>query len=258
LQNSEEHIRQAVSELAASMPVGQIKLSRVAELSGISAPTVRKYVKGKQGLRSFMAKHNIVGSHDAQETPELILEAARRVFAERGYDGATMDYIAAAAHMTKGAVYHHFKNKKELFWILSERRLNQQMSLANSAALPGDASVEQGLALLFKGVLDGLVSDPGWTRLHFEILSRTRDPDTAQLFQRHDAYLINRIAEDIAGAQENNEYRKDIAPEAMAFVITAVIARLSQYTVLGVDETAVSSLLPDIAKILVTGSGSSE
>ena len=255
MQNSEEHIRQAVSELAASIPVGQIKLSRVAELSGISAPTVRKYVRGKQGLRSFMAKHNIVACHDAQETPELILEAARRVFAERGYDGATMDYIAAAANMTKGAVYHHFKNKKELFWILSERRLNQQLSLANSAALPSGTSVEQGLAFLFKGVMDGLVSDPGWTRLHFEILSRTRDPDTAELFRRNDSYLIKRIAEDIEAAQNKGEYREDVAPEAMAFVITALIARLSQYTVLGVDESAVTSLLPDIAKILVTGSG---
>ena len=48
----------------------------------------------------------------------------------------------------------------------------------------------------------------------------------------------------------------DIAPAAMAFVITAVISRLSQYTVLGIDESEVSSLLPDIARILVSGSGS--
>jgi AcrR family transcriptional regulator len=256
LENSETQIREAVSQLAATMPVGQIKLSRVAELAGISAPTVRKYVKGKQGLRSFMARHNIVASHDGQETPELILEAARRVFAERGYDGATMDHIAAAANMTKGAVYHHFKNKKDLFWILSERRLNQQMNLANAAALPEGTTAEQGLLLLFKGVLEGLVAEPGWTRLHFEILSRTRDPDTAKLFQRHDDYLINRIALDIAAAQKNDEYRADIAPEAMAFLITAVVARLSQYTVLGVDESTVASLLPDIARILVSGSGS--
>lgn len=254
--NTEELIRKAVVQLAATVPAGQIKLSRIAELSGISSPTVRKYVNGKQGLRGFMARHNIVASHDALETPELILDAARRVFAEEGYDGATMDHIAAAANMTKGAVYHHFKNKKELFWILSERRLNQQLNLANSMALPGGGSAEQGLRLLFKGVLDGLVSDPGWTRLHFEILSRTRDPDTAELFRRNDNYLINRIASDIETAQKNNEYRADIAPAAMAFVITAVISRLSQYTVLGIDESEVSSLLPDIARILVSGSGS--
>jgi AcrR family transcriptional regulator len=44
-----------------------------------------------------------------------VLDAARRVFAERGYAGASVDAIAAAAGLTKGAVYSRFSSKEALF-----------------------------------------------------------------------------------------------------------------------------------------------
>ena len=44
-----------------------------------------------------------------------ILEAARGVFAERGYGGATIDAIAVAAGVAKGTVYLYFDSKRDLF-----------------------------------------------------------------------------------------------------------------------------------------------
>jgi AcrR family transcriptional regulator len=51
----------------------------------------------------------------AQETRELLLDAARRVFAAKGFGEATIDDVAVAAGASKGAVYHHFATKEELF-----------------------------------------------------------------------------------------------------------------------------------------------
>jgi AcrR family transcriptional regulator len=52
------------------------------------------------------------------------LEAAEEVFAEYGYDGATMDQIAAKAGINKMLIYYHFRSKEE---ILAELlRANQQ------------------------------------------------------------------------------------------------------------------------------------
>jgi AcrR family transcriptional regulator len=48
-------------------------------------------------------------------TTEAILDAARRLFGERGFAVTTVDDIAEAAHVAKGAVYHHFKTKEALF-----------------------------------------------------------------------------------------------------------------------------------------------
>lgn len=44
-----------------------------------------------------------------------LLDAATALFAERGYAGTSIDDVAAAAGMTKGAVYHHFAGKAALF-----------------------------------------------------------------------------------------------------------------------------------------------
>jgi AcrR family transcriptional regulator len=48
-------------------------------------------------------------------TIEAILKAARRLFGERGFAATTMDEIAEAARVAKGAVYHHFTTKEALF-----------------------------------------------------------------------------------------------------------------------------------------------
>jgi len=48
-------------------------------------------------------------------TAEL-LEAARRVFAKKGFDAATVDEIAAAAGVAKGTVYLYYRSKREVYW----------------------------------------------------------------------------------------------------------------------------------------------
>lgn len=51
----------------------------------------------------------------AEDTRGRLLAAARRLFAERGYAAVGVDEAARAAGCTKGALYHHFRDKRELF-----------------------------------------------------------------------------------------------------------------------------------------------
>lgn len=51
----------------------------------------------------------------ARRTRAALIKAARAMFLQRGYQASSIDAVAAEVHMTKGAVYHHFANKKELF-----------------------------------------------------------------------------------------------------------------------------------------------
>lgn len=48
-------------------------------------------------------------------TRSAIVEAARMLFVERGFDDTSVDDIAEAAQVSKGAIYHHFKDKQEIF-----------------------------------------------------------------------------------------------------------------------------------------------
>jgi TetR/AcrR family acrAB operon transcriptional repressor len=52
---------------------------------------------------------------EAEATRGALVEAALAVFAERGYAAATLADIAARAGVTRGAAYHHFKDKAELY-----------------------------------------------------------------------------------------------------------------------------------------------
>ncbi|MGF3025751.1 TetR/AcrR family transcriptional regulator [Methylobacterium aquaticum] len=49
-----------------------------------------------------------------EETKGRLVQAARRAFAEKGYAGASMDDLTAEAGLTRGALYHHFGDKRGL------------------------------------------------------------------------------------------------------------------------------------------------
>src|SRR6185312_4032273 len=54
-------------------------------------------------------------SQHAEATRRAVLDAARSLFGRKGYARTSVDEIADAARVTKGAVYHHFPGKEALF-----------------------------------------------------------------------------------------------------------------------------------------------
>lgn len=58
---------------------------------------------------------------DALETRNLLLDAAEKIFLEKGFSHTSLADVANAAHLTRGAIYWHFKNKAELFEAMVER-----------------------------------------------------------------------------------------------------------------------------------------
>ena len=52
---------------------------------------------------------------DAELTRQAVLDAALQVMSRRGYAGTRLEDIARAAKVTRGAIYHHFPGKPELF-----------------------------------------------------------------------------------------------------------------------------------------------
>ena len=61
-----------------------------------------------------------------EQTRALLVDAALRVFAEHGYEEATVEDIAAAAGYSKGAYYFHFASKEDIFLELLEQWIGEQ------------------------------------------------------------------------------------------------------------------------------------
>lgn len=75
----------------------------------------------------------------ATATRDALITAARRLFVEKGYYGtATEDIVAAAGVGTRGALYHHFADKRALFVAVYEQ-LQAELLAAASATAQGDA-----------------------------------------------------------------------------------------------------------------------
>jgi AcrR family transcriptional regulator len=68
-----------------------------------------------------------------EATTSALVDAARELFARHGYDGTSLDAVATRAGVTKGAVYHHFEGKRQLFEAAFTREVERMaMPLADA------------------------------------------------------------------------------------------------------------------------------
>ncbi|WP_051247463.1 TetR/AcrR family transcriptional regulator [Nocardioides halotolerans] len=125
---------------------------------------------------------------------ERVLAAGREVFAEVGYQKATLDAIAARAGFSKGAVYSNFAGKDDLFLTLLKHEVADMRAVLDAA--PGDGSLADDVRLLAATVL-------GWAR----------DGRAQLVFAEfrahaaHDPALARRTAEVRAGLVESTAER---------------------------------------------------
>ena len=75
-------------------------------------------------------------------TRTRLLDAAEKVFVDRGFHAASVDEVAEEAGYSKGAVYSNFENKDELFLAVLERRVDSR-ALAAGSAVPDDRPISE-------------------------------------------------------------------------------------------------------------------
>lgn len=83
-----------------------------------------------------------------QQTRLKVLAAARRLFSEQGYEGATIRDIAAAAGMSTGAVFANFTDKSDLFREIMDEDMEALLAAMRDAATRG-RNVEDSLLKVF-------------------------------------------------------------------------------------------------------------
>ena len=68
-----------------------------------------------------------------EATTGQLLDAARRLFAADGYNATSLEDVVAAAGVTKGALYHHFSSKRDLFRGVFEREQGELAQACHDA-----------------------------------------------------------------------------------------------------------------------------
>lgn len=106
---------------------------------------------------------------DAQETHELLLDAAERVFQEKGVAHSTLNDVALAAGMTRGAIYWHFKDKHALFHAMCDRALLPTEALMNEIANTSSDDALEALRKMMQQMLYQVAGNPR-QRVVFDIM----------------------------------------------------------------------------------------
>ena len=144
-----------------------------------------------------------------------ILDGARRAFAEHGYEGATVARLEEATGLSRGAIFHYFENKNDLFVELA-MEMNTRF---------GDILVESGLDAAF-GALTA--ENPEWLAVLIETESRLRhDEDFVRRFEARGEDTSPRIREWFQAQQEAGTFRDDVDWVEIGRFITSVVNGLA-------------------------------
>ncbi|MEU1275773.1 TetR/AcrR family transcriptional regulator [Streptomyces sp. NPDC005799] len=76
------------------------------------------------------------------ETKKAVLDAARRLFNEKGYDGTSIDDIVTTSGVSVGSIYHQFGGKKEVFRALADSSLDRHRAVSERATKKAVAAGE--------------------------------------------------------------------------------------------------------------------
>jgi TetR/AcrR family transcriptional regulator len=113
--NGRERLIKAAQLLAKERPFDEITIDDIIKMAELSRPAFYyHFAGGKEALRSELVDCGFLSEAPVQDTRQVILEAALRVFARSGVSAATLDDIATEANVSRGALCWHFHNKEEL------------------------------------------------------------------------------------------------------------------------------------------------
>jgi TetR/AcrR family transcriptional regulator, transcriptional repressor of aconitase len=144
-----------------------------------------------------------------------ILEGARGAFAEYGYDGATVKRLEEATGLSRGAIFHYFENKNDLFVELA-MEMNTRF---------GDILLESGLDAAFRALA---AESPEWLAVLIETESRMRhDEDFVRRFDAKASDSSPRIQNWFTDEQKAGRLRADIPALEIARFVTSALNGLA-------------------------------
>lgn len=131
-----------------------------------------------------------------QRTRDLLLDAAKDVFATKGFEGASLEEIAEAAGYSRGAIYKHFGSKEEMFLAVNKRFNEVFLAEFVDTIDPSTPVEEYDLASLAKRWHEMQYSDPHDFALGIEFnLFVLRHPETLEQVAKQRLELAQMIAD---------------------------------------------------------------
>jgi AcrR family transcriptional regulator len=160
-----------------------------------------------------------------------ILAGARRAFARHGYDGATVRVLERETQLSRGAIFHHYRDKEALFLALAEEDARATARLVDDG----------GLIEAMRRLPD---RDAGWLGVALEVSHRLRtEPGFRDEWQRRlDAVATSAEARLVAG-QHAGTVRDDVPVATLVTFLRLVHDGLVAHLAAGTPDADLDAVL---------------
>jgi AcrR family transcriptional regulator len=165
----------------------------------------------------------------AAETRERIVQAAREVFSELGYDAATFQAIAIRADLTRPAINHYFASKRVL-WAEVVEQTNAMIVSAGKTRAEGETSLIGRLSAYFTAAMQADSEDRSAAAfLVTSVLESLRHPELSN--DEHDSLTNSRafVTGAVKDAIERGELTTDTDVNHLVEMLVAVMWGMGFY-----------------------------
>lgn len=198
-----------------------------------------------------MAPGRRVRRRPREEREADILQAARSVFAERGYDGASMTEIARRAGVVEGTIYKYFVNKRDLLFRLMVKVYDALIAGAKTRIHKIDGTRDQ-VRFLIWWHLHAFVDDPGLCRLFIREIRSNDDYYRSVLYETNRRYT-SILLRTLETGVERGELRRDLSPPMVRDMIYGSIEHIAWAWVAGHGTLNIDKIADDLAEMVMQG-----
>ncbi len=190
-----------------------------------------------------------------KDTEKAILEAAKKIFIEKGYTGARMQAIADEAKINKAMLHYYFRNKESLF----NRILDGALEIMASQFIPafsGEGSVMEKVERLISGYTEAITNNPYIPMFVLNELSQNREKFQEDLNKKLNANMVfPKLITQIEQEQKQGILKKmpphHIILTVMSLIIFPFIAKPIFINLLEIPDNMYTSMLHERKPIIM-------
>jgi TetR/AcrR family transcriptional regulator, fatty acid metabolism regulator protein len=188
----------------------------------------------------------------AEDKRRLLLDAAVRVFARKGYHACRVGDIAKEAGVAYGLLYHYFSSKEEVLATIFRETWSQLIETTRSIEATGDPASDQ-IRKLAEVILRTWRRNPDLVRVLVREVARS--PHLQHEIEEigHGVDAVERI---IRHGQDTGEFRRELEPRLAALIVYGAIEQILTSWVLGSSprsDEAVEKAERTVVQMLVDG-----
>ncbi len=169
-------------------------------------------------------------TREKEQRHNAIIEAAEKVFFEKGFDRATMDEVAHEAELSKGTLYLYFKNKESLHFAIMQKGLMILSKMMQDACQDNSTGAENAFEI-GKAYVRFYREHHDYFRtimaFESEKLQKTDADLHGEIFKQGSPLMV--LVEVVKQGMKDGTVRKDIPADEMAVILWSQLTGIMQF-----------------------------